>query len=77
MSAKYLSVFLKKIIPITSSMDTAIKDIPRSAQFIGSVPKSAARDAFITPVIGLIAKRNDHLPAILAGYITGVTKRSI
>ena len=67
-------LFLKNIIPITNNIKTAIREIPKSSQFIGSVPKRTARDAFITPVIGLSAKRNDHFPAILAGYITGVTK---
>jgi len=44
-----------------------INDMKSSSQLIGVVPKMAARAAFNTPVIGLIAKIQEYLPAMLAG----------
>ena len=67
MSAKYLSVFLKNITPIISKIKTAINEIPKSSQLIGAFPKREARAAFITPVIGFIAKIQEYFPAMLAG----------
>lgn len=67
MSAKYLSVFLKKITPITSKIETAMRDIPRSSQLTGAFPKREALAAFITPVIGFSANIQEYAPAILAG----------
>jgi len=67
MSAKYLSVFLKYIIPIINRINDATKDMNSNSQFIGILPSMAARAAFITPVIGLIAKIHEYFPAMLAG----------
>ncbi len=42
-------------------------DIKSSSQFIGILPKIAARAAFITPVIGFNANILEYFPAMLAG----------
>lgn len=41
-SAKYLSVFLKNIMPMTNKIAVAIKEINNKDQFIGAFPKIAA-----------------------------------
>ena len=74
MSAKYLSDFLNMITPIIVKTITKASDIPRSSQFTGSVPRRDPLAALMTPVIGLIANIHEYFPAMLDGYITGVTK---
>ena len=77
MSAKYLSVFLKYITPMINIIKQAIPEISNNSQLIGALPRIAALAAFITPVIGFIAKIHEYFPAMLAGYITGVTNSII
>ena len=48
-------------------MKQAAEDIERRSQFIGVVPRSAARAVWITPVIGFKARIQEYFPAILAG----------
>jgi len=43
------------------------------SQFMGVVPRTAARAFWMTPIIGFIARTQEYFPAIDAGYITGVT----
>ena len=59
------------------STEQAINEIKIRVQFMGAVPKRAARAFCITPVIGFIAIIQEYLPAMLAGYMTGVKNRRI
>ena len=65
MSAKYRSVFLKVIVPIIKITIEAVSEMEINVQFIGAVCRNAARALWITPDIGLKAKIQEYLPAML------------
>ena len=58
-------------------MNVPSKAVPTRAQLSTVVPSKAARALCITPIIGLRARSQEYLPAIPAGYMTGVKNISI